>query len=148
MGPRDEMWQKLRAVLTRSRDPAAGAGSRARRRGRELRRRLVPRTRALAVAAGERITVGGAGRWVRAVGGELVNLDGCDYVAVEEERGESYAVIARMHGGAANWVLARYGSRGEATRAQDWLAGHLEAWRLDLVAVEPGGEGDVGPATE
>ncbi len=88
---------------------------------------------------------GRPGRWVRAVDGELINLDGCDYVAVEQERGESYAVVARMHGGAANWVLARYDNRGDARRAQDWLAGHLDAWRLDLVAAaEPEDDSDAG----
>jgi hypothetical protein len=101
MGPRNEMWQRLHAVLT------------------------------------------------RAVDGELVNLDGCDYVAVEEERGDSYAVVARMHGRAANWVLARYGSRADARRAQDWLAQHLEAWRLDLVAAaEVADDRDAGQPTE
>jgi hypothetical protein len=91
-------------------------------------------------------TAGGPGRWVRAVGGELVNLDGCDYVAVEQEHGESYVVVARMHGGAANWVLARYGNEGDARRAQDWLARHLGAWRLDLVAAEPPAAGDARQA--
>jgi hypothetical protein len=75
----------------------------------------------------------GRRRWVRAVDGELINLDGCDYVAVEKEHGQTYAVIARMHGAAANWVLARYASREEATQAQDWLASHLQAQRVDLV---------------
>jgi hypothetical protein len=82
------------------------------------------------------------------VDGELVNLDGCDYVAVEQQRDDSHVVVARMHGGAANWVLARYGTRGDATRALDWLAGHLEAWRLDLLtaAAEPKTNIDVDQA--
>lgn len=100
--------------------------------------------RAFDVVESVRAKSTGAGRWVRAVDGELVNLDGCDYVAVEQEHEESYVVIARMHQGAANWVLARYGNRRDATRAQDWLAKHLDAWRLDLVgaAVERDGDSD------
>ena len=81
-----------------------------------------------------KIATGGRRRWVRAVDGELVNLDGCDYVAVEKEHGETFAVIARMHGPAANWVLARYADRDDATRAQDWLANYLGARRVDIGA--------------
>lgn len=110
----------------------------------KLPKRRAPRTRDAVVPTDAKGTASGVGRWVRAVEGELVNLDGCDYVAVEEEDGQSYAVVARMHGGAANWVLARYGSQADATRAQDWLAQHLKAWRLDLVAAETAVDSNAG----
>ena len=146
MSPRREPRRRLRAALRRSRETAAGAGRRARQEGRNLGQRIAPPTLDLAQTARAKITEGGVGRWVRAVDGELVNLDGCDYVAVEQEGGESYVVVARMHGGAANWVLARYGNRGDATRALDWLAGHLEAWRLDLVAAAAEPDATAKPA--
>jgi hypothetical protein len=149
MRPGNETWQKLHATLTRGRQTAARASGRARQRGRELGQHLTPRAPNVAQTTPAEIPVGGPGRWVRAVDGELVNLDGCDYVAVEQERGGSCVVVARMHGGAENWVLARYERRSDATRALDWLAGHLDARRLDLVAVAEA-EGDSGPgqATE
>jgi len=53
---------------------------------------------------------------------------------VDGELVNPYVVVARMHGWAANWVPARYANRGDATPALDWLAGHLEAWHVDLVA--------------
>lgn len=114
----DNIRRPLRNTLTRGRVTVTSAIGRARQQRREPSLRPATRRR----------------RWVRAVDGELINLDGCDYVAVEKERGETYAVIARMHGAAANWVLVRYASREEATRAQDWLASHLGAQRVDLVA--------------
>jgi hypothetical protein len=149
MRPGSQTWQSMRATLNRGREAAARASSHARQRGRELGQRLTPRAQNVAQTTRAKITAGGPGRWVRAVDGELVNLDGCDYVAVERERGGSCVVVARMHGGAANWVLARYERHSDATRAMDWLAGHLEAWRLDLVAAaDSEGDSGTGQATE
>ena len=150
---RDESWGRLRTLLTRDRGNPERAGDGSQRRARKARR--LPALQVLDVArAGVAQTAhvepaaGAPGRWVRAVDGELVNLDGCDYVAVEQEGEGSYIVIARMHGSARNWVLARYADRGDATRAQDWLAGHLQAWRLDRIttAAEPDRDGGAGQA--
>jgi hypothetical protein len=147
MGLRDEAWGRLRRVLTRGRGDPARVGDGHVRRGRRLEPPAGPQV--LDVAQTATAKPGGPGRWVRAVDGELVNLDGCDYVAVEQEGTDSYVVIARMHGGARNWALARYTHRRDATQAQDWLAGHLQAWRLDLVAVaEPATGADAGQVTD
>ena len=130
----DNIRRPMRNTLTRGRVTVKGALSRARQHRRDRRLRpATTRRRVSAVPIAAPLAKVRRRRWVRAVDGELINLDGCDYVAVEKEHGETYVVIARMHGAAANWVLARYASREEATRAQDWLASHLQAQRIDLV---------------
>ena len=126
----DNIRRPLRNTLTRGRVTVTGAIGRARQQRRVPRPRRASR-RVAAIPAAAPIATGRRRRWVRAVDGELINLDGCDYVAVEKEHADTYAVIARMHGAAANWVLARYDSREEATQAQDWLASHLQAQRVD-----------------
>jgi hypothetical protein len=127
----DRIKRQSRNALTRGRATVARASDRGRQRG-EPRLHLAHRSQAAVAATAAKIATGGRRRWVRAVDGELINLDGCDYVAVEKEHGETFAVIARMHGPAANWVLARYSSQEDATRAQDWLANFLGARRVDV----------------
>jgi hypothetical protein len=130
----DRVKRQSRNAFTRGRATVARAGDRARQHRGEARLHLVHRSQAAVDATAAKIATGGRRRWVRAVDGELINLDGCDYVAVEKEHGETFAVIARMHGPAANWVLARYASREDATRAQDWLGNFLGARRVDVGA--------------
>ena len=130
----DRVKRQSRNALSRGRAKIARASDRARQHPGESPLHLAHRSQAAVVATAAKIATGGRRRWVRAVDGELVNLDGCDYVAVEKEHGETFAVIARMHGPAANWVLARYAVREDATRAQDWLANYLGARRVDIVA--------------
>ncbi len=130
----DRVKRQSRNVLTRGRATVARASDRAQQQRGEPRLHLAHRRKAAVVATAAKIATGGRRRWVRAVDGELINLDGCDFVAVEKEHGETFAVIARMHGPAANWVLARYASREDAIRAQDWLANYLGARRVDVGA--------------
>ena len=129
----DNIRRPLRNTLTRGRVTVTSAISRARQHRREPNLHPATRHRVAAAPTAAPMAKVRRRRWVRAVDGELINLDGCDYVAVEKEHGQTYAVIARMHGAAANWVLARYASREEATQAQDWLASHLQAQRVGLV---------------
>jgi hypothetical protein len=130
----DRVRRQSRNVFTRGRARVARASERARQHPGESPLHLAHRSQAAVVATAAKIATGGRRRWVRAVDGELINLDGCDYVAVEKEHGETFAVIARMHGPAANWVLARYASQEDAKRAQDWLANYLGARRVDIGA--------------
>jgi hypothetical protein len=130
----DRIRRQSRNAFTRGRATVVRASDRARQHRGESRLHLAHRSQAAVVATAAKIATGGRRRWVRAVDDELINLDGCDYVAVEKEHGETFAVIARMHGPAANWVLARYASREDATRAQDWLANYLGARRVNIGA--------------
>ena len=130
----DRIKRQSRNALTRGRATVARASDRARQHHGESRLHLAHRSQAAVVATAAKIAKGGRRRWVRAVDGELINLDGCDYVAVEKEHGETFAVIARMHGPAANWVLARYAGQEDAIRAQDRLANYLGARHVDVLA--------------
>src|SRR5690349_17056086 len=61
------------------------AGSRTRHRGRTIEQPPMIRPGRGVRGTPETVGTTAAGRWVRAVDGELVNLNGCDYVAVEQE---------------------------------------------------------------
>lgn len=64
-------------------------------------------------------------RWVRSVDGQLVNLDRCVRVYLQEE-GTGYSLVA-FAPGPAHHVLARLPNRDEALAALDRLSGALEA---------------------